>query len=90
LLDSGDWGQLRGFGPEGLQNPIPPSAAARWWARNLSASGAWGMHALAGFYNVYVLPSVRTMDVEVSLRALVNEADAAVGHADCYLQDRDE
>jgi hypothetical protein len=30
------------------------------------------------------------MDVEVSLRALVNEADAAVGHADCYLQDRDE
>lgn len=33
---------------------------------------------------------VLTMDAEVSFRALVDEADAAVRHAYCYLQDRDE
>ena len=30
------------------------------------------------------------MDVKVSVRALVHKADAAVGHAYCYLQDRDQ
>jgi hypothetical protein len=37
-----------------------------------------------------ILRRVRTMDVEVSFRALVHKADAAVGHAYCYLQDRDQ